>query len=594
MIEGILCLIDFAINLSVNSDKINTTKKENIYNFNHLLIQISKHYKGNYVISSSTNKDSILIGSAYFRDEYTVVKSEISNTDSLLKLIKLLENTDNIYKIVTGFYNLLVVDNENKKAFLYNSSFGMRPIYYYKTNNGILISTNPWKINSYLNTSLPVNLSSVLQYIIFNYPLTEETIYENIFSLPSGSVLKFCHNMIKISRVFDSIELMNSPIYNYKDSVNLIDYSLDKIISKFVGEKDNFSTSLTGGWDGRLIISYLFGKGYNLNTYSFGSINSPDIIIPNNISKTTSINHTAYILDSNYYQTSFIELAKRTVLYGNGLRSITKSHYLLAIENELNKRAFILTGICGSNLMKSYAAPGSVFNHSVYRFLVEPNYSDFISFITSQLNELNIFDLGFRMSDFVNMVNKLEVLYDENKSINNEDIRVFRFLLNNIERKYFGTEIMTYSYLGENYSPFIDLGFIETLTMTPFFGGYKKSRTSNIFINWRNSQLYASIINKRSPTLGKFISDKGVSLSDLEKLYMYPFIALMQWKRKRFQNNRIKSNYDHSQGIKILFDLIASKCDDKEIGIISRLIQRNNERSYNLLSYLLWNILTQR
>src|SRR5690606_3093490 len=101
---------------------------------------------------------------------------------------------------------------------------------------------------------------------------------------------------------------------------------------------------------------------------------SPDVSIPLNISEKYGFNYIPIYLDEKYLQENFLEFAKKTILFSDSIRSLRRAHYLYAMNLLKDKSTNIITGIGGSNLLKSTAvAPSNVFNKNVLNLLFSDN-----------------------------------------------------------------------------------------------------------------------------------------------------------------------------------------------------------------------------
>jgi len=579
--KGIICLINFQHKADLQYDNDNK-----LYNSLKTGLWVDKDYKGKYTWTVTDEKRFILIiGTAFFKEQVDQNQQLINNEAHLKVVQKELDRGNSPKDFLTGFYNLISVDEVGDKAIVHNSHFGMRQLFYSKKDKQLIIATNPELIIQTGFVKGEIYLGSVLQFVLLNYTLNEDSIFKNVYTLPSGSRISFSATGFNLERYFDAGSLITRPEFNHKESIQLVHNAFNNVIKKYANNISTFSLSLTGGWDGRLILSMLKDKNVEVSTYSHGTANNPDIIIPQAISKQLGINYTSYLLDELYYKNHFCNLAIATLDNSSCMRSVSRSHYLYSVGSEMVKNDYVLTGICGSNLMKGNIIPGPVSNSLVLKFIYERNF--------------NLFWAQFLGSYFRNIIKYIKVpenileelkvslskLHKHYHITEQRESRLYGFLLNSIERKYFGNEIMTYSHLGENLSPFIDIDFIKALTRSTFFGAYITTNSKNIFANWKSSLLYAEMINRSYPDLGKFKSDKGICLDDLQKIYKWPWIAVKQVQKKMRKSNT--SYFDHSLGVRSIIkslehnNLIKADQISLNNGMIS-------ETLYNIISYYYW------
>ncbi len=181
------------------------------------------------------------------------------------------------------------------------------------------------------------------------------------------------------------------------------------------------------------------------------------------------------------------------------------------------------------------------------------NFDEFFATLEHQIE-------GFLLKKSINKDKLREDLFNkycEYKSIDDKHLRYFSFLLDEIERKYFGNEILCYGHLGENLAPFIDIDFVSALAQTTYFGAYMRPSKNNPFLTWESSILYAKIINNLNPSIGKFESDKGVSLYDLSKKAKWGKVVYKYFKRKMIKDQT--KGYNHTVGLNKIIDSLSKK-----------------------------------
>jgi hypothetical protein len=100
-----------------------------------------------------------------------------------------------------------------------------------------------------------------------------------------------------------------------------------------------------------------------LYCYSFGSLDSLDIIVPQLITKAENLQYTPYILDNQYLERNFLTEAKSTIELSSGTRNYKRTHYIYTIKNLAIHSKYLLTGIFGDEVLK-YGRPksGTVIN----------------------------------------------------------------------------------------------------------------------------------------------------------------------------------------------------------------------------------------
>jgi hypothetical protein len=325
--------------------------------------------------------------------------------------------------------------------------------------------------------------------------------------------------------------------------VELLDETLDTVVGRLVRNRGHIGVSLTGGWDGRLLLAYALKHipKEQVMLYSFGTEDAPDVTIPRDLSQKLGFRYFPIYLDDQYLQNKYLEYAAKTVYNSDALRSIKRAHYLFAMDFLSGHVPVILTGIAGSNLLKSSSyTPGNVFNKYVLNLIEttdrETELKAQLAHVHATFGELfrdvtaNDFIASFDMPD----LNDILAIPQTNE-------RFCTYLISNIERKYFGPELNSYKHLITNFSPFLDYDFIKALLKTTFFGGYNQGKSYTAMIY--NTLLYARLISRNSPELAAEPTDRGFSMSQIMNPLKYGSLAARYVKAKSRARSKTTSDY---------------------------------------------------
>jgi hypothetical protein len=300
------------------------------------------------------------------------------------------------------------------------------------------------------------------------------------------------------------------------DSFEFLTYALKRSVQKGVaGCGDFINLSLTGGWDSRVILSFLLTElRHKINSYSFGAAMSEDITIPQFIADQESLKYTPYILDNNYLSNTFTQNAIDTILLSNGTRGYKRAHYLYSIRDISKVSSFILTGIFGDEIFKiAQATGGEVLSKNTIDYLdsdfnVQQTIkkladSSLFSFLNVEKGEI-LDEMSMRLQRIKSQMSSYDTI--------SEKYYVLRFEIN--LRKYFGHEVNSYNDFVYCFSPFIDIDFLYAFAKTKYFGTSHNFNSNSIFLKRQSTRLYYNIVNKNYPPLTKYCSARGYSMQD--------------------------------------------------------------------------------
>ena len=102
-------------------------------------------------------------------------------------------NTE-ILNDIKGMFSIVFFDNEKKTAFIIRDRFGMKPLYFSDSHDGVIISSELRSITNYLK-NVKFNNTDVSDFFLRGYmDHNEETFFKNIKSLEPGNYIKIKNN----------------------------------------------------------------------------------------------------------------------------------------------------------------------------------------------------------------------------------------------------------------------------------------------------------------------------------------------------------------------------------------------------------------
>ena len=514
---------------------------------------------------------------------------DIKNIHSDYELIPYLYEVygEDIVHHITGWYNVLIYDTMKKEGHLFNDRLGYLPLYFYEDDSVLLFAS---KIDSILASGLlpylKFDATTIAEHLFFNYPLSDHTNIYGINSLSNALEMSFDGMQITRKKYWEISEFFDLPSLNKKKSFELIDQSIRRSLTKFLNTTSgNFNLSLTGGWDSRLVLSYLLPEYRDrVNLYSFGAESSLDIIIPELIAQKEDLHYEPFILDQRYLDEDFIPTATKTIMLSGGTRNYKRTHYLFAVERLSRLSPTFLSGIFGDEVLKVGKPLGGE--------VLSPNAVDFIDrdfaidhtidrFRDSGIIKLLQTDSGNLLEEIRERLIKVKNCFIDHNTIA-EKFFAFRFELN--LRKYFGYEINSYNDFAQSFSSFIDYDFLKDYAQTCYFVARYAFRAESIALKSRSTNLYADLVKANYPNLAKYSSTRGFSLNETKTLWGKVNIIY----QKKIKRKRAIDEYNTKPLDKIFLGLLNNT--DIEDGLINK--QNTPDFSYpkveNINSLLYW------
>ncbi|MHC4870704.1 MAG: asparagine synthase (glutamine-hydrolyzing) [Planctomycetota bacterium] len=128
-----------------------------------------------------------------------------SNTDSEVIIQSYVEWGESCLNKFNGMFSFAILDFSNNNLFIARDRYGIKPLYYYKTDEIFVFASEVKSILSYLNDKPRVDLLALNEYFSFQNIFSDRTLFSNIKLLPQGSFIKInlSNNDFNISKYWD-------------------------------------------------------------------------------------------------------------------------------------------------------------------------------------------------------------------------------------------------------------------------------------------------------------------------------------------------------------------------------------------------------
>lgn len=578
--------------LGCNRSQPSQSKIISNFNFGNVTL-LSDTENNNFILNAELGIYCAIEGQVYVNEENKCDINEKYQFDNsltdkqYLPYLIAIYGSDFIDKI-TGWYNIFILDTKTDKAFLFNDRLGYLPIFVYENSEAYVFSS---KIESILASGfLPefeFDVTSIVEHLFYNYIISDNTFIKKIRTLAPATLVQFNPNGSESNSIYWNLkELFADQPGTKVESLNLLDAGLKLALGKLnLNNGKAINLTLTGGWDSRVVLSYLMSNKKQLHLYSFGADRSTDITIPQHISNNEDISYTPFLLNKQYLENDFAEKAKRTILSSNGSRHYKRTHYVHAIEQLSTFSDTIVSGIYGDEVLKiTSAKPGDVISKNSLDLIA----SDFdVETIVQKLKTDELWQYlpleQVYIDEFTQRMNDLKESVTKYSSIHQKYYH-FRFMIS--LRKYFGSEINSYNDYCYNFSPFIDFDFLKTYFKSHFCGIYYPYNSNSILLKKQTTALYCELVRRNNKPLAYYMTDRGYSMADALSLKGKLKIIKLYFLRR-------KNTYDafNTQSTNDIFrNIVIRECPDKIKGTLPiskiRVTEGNKASALSLFFWL--------
>jgi len=455
---------------------------------------------------------------SYREDEYEfLVWGDAITGKDFRKRLSLNRNPEFIVRNLYGHYYYVLINKTSGNLVAGNSLFSILPLYYYYGNDTITISNNSIILARHLNKKL-TNSRFILETLLFNYPLFNHSIFEDIYLLPANSYFCISGETYSVRRHTETVDLFEENPLSIRQSLKFMPDIFLETVSKYLPE-ENYACSLTGGFDGRTLASAGLFHKRDFSVYTFGSATSKDVIIAEMLSRVAGLRYNRINLGIDYATRESLECGKEFILNSSGTATFSRAHYLFAAKRLAEETNYIITGNFGSEIFRSAHIAGVMISRNLYNIFSSDTPEQAVRKIESSPEYLMLDKHSFK-NEWKHMIDDLRGLpcFDKKFSRHTRNQRFYLILIEEVFRKYFGAEMVSQFRYLKNRTPFLDIDFLQVMLRSKLAGLHSGFFEHNPLMRHKGQLLYALVIKKAYPDFGKIITDKGYSPDDLLSL----------------------------------------------------------------------------
>ena len=200
-------------------------------------------------------------------------------------------------KHLRGMFAFAIYDKNIKKLFLARDNFGIKPLYYYKTNETFMFAS---EIKAFLDVEdfkKELNENILKAYLEFSFVPTNETFFKGVHRLDAGSYLIYKDNDITINKYFKLDFKDNHK--TFEEAVESIKTVMQESVEKHLLSDVEVGSFLSSGIDSSYIVSLAkpnktYTVGYDLEKYD-------EIKYAKELAEKLEINNTSKIIKKEEY-----------------------------------------------------------------------------------------------------------------------------------------------------------------------------------------------------------------------------------------------------------------------------------------------------
>jgi len=247
---------------------------------------------------------------------------------------------------LSGEFTLFIEDGRNQKLVVITDRCGLRPAYFGRVGDVLLLSTDPKCVREGLGDQR-IDPSAVVEWFSFGYLLGEKTLFEGVRVIPPGSVLEFhrdrCEpNIRRHSRIRYVANRSRSAGDTTSELVSVFRSSVNQALSA----RQRYAISLSGGLDSRAVAAALDSESWTKSKlFTFGVKNCSETRIARRVARSLRQPLSEVEITSEM----ILREARRTIRESSGLDYMGVS-YIIPVHEAIAAEADVLIDGFGLDL----------------------------------------------------------------------------------------------------------------------------------------------------------------------------------------------------------------------------------------------------
>ena len=199
----------------------------------------------------------------------------VSNCDTEVIIAAYLKWGISCVEQFNGMFAIALFDREDNSLYLIRDRIGKKPLYYLYKNNEIVFGSELKAIMACHCFDKDIDTSVIGRYIANQYINAPDTIFNDVYKLEPGSILKLHDGIIEINKYWDISGTYNKEIIEEEPDYNTVKSELKNRLIKSVDMRMisdvPIGCFLSGGYDSTLIASIAQSiSDEPINTFSIG------------------------------------------------------------------------------------------------------------------------------------------------------------------------------------------------------------------------------------------------------------------------------------------------------------------------------------
>lgn len=262
------------------------------------------------------------------------------------------EEGDHFFERLNGLFSGLLIDQRQRKIFLFNDRFGVERIYWHETKDALFFASEAKALLRVLPELRKFDDEGITQILAFGCTLGERTLFKGVHLLPPGSVWSFESGGWHKRKYFSPASWESQPTLSAETFHSRFQETFRRVLPRYLESDSKIGISLTAGLDSRMIMACLPPSEVESICYTFsGERDTLDVRLAARVAHACGLKHQVFRLGPDFFS-DFASHVDRTVYATDGYLGSLGAHEIYFNSRARALSPVRLTGVFGGEILR--------------------------------------------------------------------------------------------------------------------------------------------------------------------------------------------------------------------------------------------------
>lgn len=259
-----------------------------------------------------------------------------------------------VAKELNGLFGVLLVDEERKRALLFNDRYGVERIYVYERGDILFFASEAKALLSVVPELRTWDEQGVAQFLKFGSTIDGRTLFRGVRFLPGGSFWRFEAGRLRKDRYFEPGAWEHAQPLDEDTFERRFCEAFRKSLPKYLVAEEGLGISITGGLDTRMIMACLPQDDVKASCYTYAGREGEtlDVRLGRRVAELCGLSHHVLRIGDDFLR-DFGRYVDRTVHVTDGCAGPLHAHEMYLTHLAARLAPVRLTGNFGSEVFRS-------------------------------------------------------------------------------------------------------------------------------------------------------------------------------------------------------------------------------------------------